>query len=416
MKHGASQMSAYSGSIRALYDLAFGYVDGDASRPDMAAGIALRSALRIGLGYKGSIFYKMQSGMGDIVMTPLYEILKKRGVNFKFFHAVKNLGLNDDKTQIDTVEIGVQAHVKSGEYNPLYDVKGLACWPSLPFYDQLVEGEELQASDINLESFWSPWKDPETLNLKRGVDFDEVVLGIPVAAHPYICPELISASEKWADMTSKVQTCRTLAMQLWNSKSLQDLGWDMDSPVMDGYAQKFNTWADMSQVIPSENFPDEMVKNIAYYCGPMPGGIPPRTETDFPARALRQVQQQGISWLGANSGYLWPKVAPLASAEGFDYSVLVDPSGATGEDRIYSQYHRANIDPSERYVLSLTDTTKYRLKPGESGFSNLKLAGDWTDNEFNVGCVEATVMSGLLASNALCGYPKREDIAGINHA
>jgi uncharacterized protein with NAD-binding domain and iron-sulfur cluster len=36
MKHGAEESSAHSGFIRALYDLAFGYVDGDVDQPDMA--------------------------------------------------------------------------------------------------------------------------------------------------------------------------------------------------------------------------------------------------------------------------------------------------------------------------------------------------------------------------------------------
>jgi uncharacterized protein with NAD-binding domain and iron-sulfur cluster len=358
----------------------------------------------------------MQAGMGDIVIAPMYEILKKRGVKFQFFNNVKNLGLNDDKSLIDTITIGVQATPKSGEYQPLVDVKGLPCWPSDPLYDQLVEGEALKASGEDLNSFWTKWVDPQTVTLQRGKDFDEVVLGIPVGAHQFICSELIKANEKWALMTSKVKTCRTLAMQLWLSKDLEGLGWTMESPVMDGYAQKFNTWADMSQLIKAENFPDDVVKNLAYYCGPMPGGIPPQSEAEFPARALSEVQQQGIAWLGANSGRLWPNAAPKSAMEGFDFSFLVDPNNGVREERFFAQFQRVNIDPSERYVLSVTDATKYRMRAGESGFANLKLAGDWTENELNVGCVEATVMSGLLCSNAVCGYPPLESIAGIKHA
>jgi hypothetical protein len=41
------------------------------------------------------------------------------------------------------------------------------------------------------------------------------------------------------------------------------------------------------------------------------------------------------------------------------------------------------------------------------------LAGDWTRTGLNIGCVEAAVISGLLASHALSGYPLREDIAGL---
>ena len=51
-----------------------------------------------------------------------------------------------------------------------------------------------------------------------------------------------------------------------------------------------------------------------------------------------------------------------------------------------------------------------------SGFSNLFLTGDWTYNYFNAGCVEATVASGMLCSNAMTGFPKIEDIEGIEVA
>ncbi|MDQ2861678.1 MAG: hypothetical protein M3T55_13360, partial [Pseudomonadota bacterium] len=47
-----------------------------------------------------------------------------------------------------------------------------------------------------------------------------------------------------------------------------------------------------------------------------------------------------------------------------------------------------------------------------SGFDNLKLAGDWIYTGLNVGSVEATVMSGKLASFALSGAPALDTIIG----
>jgi uncharacterized protein with NAD-binding domain and iron-sulfur cluster len=66
---------------------------------------------------------------------------------------------------------------------------------------------------------------------------------------------------------------------------------------------------------------------------------------------------------------------------------------------------RANIDPSERYVLSPPVHNAKRLHPARSGFANLVLAGDWTQTAINAGCVEAAVMSGYAASRALSGHP-----------
>jgi hypothetical protein len=101
----------------------------------------------------------------------------------------------------------------------------------------------------------------------------------------------------------------------------------------------------------------------------------------------------------ANVPYMWPAMR---------WSALVDASGASGPDRLRAQHWVANVDPSERYVLSLPGTLAHRLpKPGKgTGFRNLHLAGDWTRNGINAGCVEAAVMSGLQASRAISGEPR----------
>ena len=94
--NGASQQSVDSGYLRALYDLGFAYEDGDPERPRLAAGQALRSMLRAFFTYRGAFFWKMQSGMGDIVFAPLYEVLRRRGVRFEFFHRLENVGVDWD--------------------------------------------------------------------------------------------------------------------------------------------------------------------------------------------------------------------------------------------------------------------------------------------------------------------------------
>ena len=55
---------------------------------------------------------------------------------------------------------------------------------------------------------------------------------------------------------------------------------------------------------------------------------------------------------------------------------------------------------------------KHRLRPDESGYDNLVLAGDWTDCGLNAGCIEAAVMSGLEAANALLGRGRFYRIRG----
>src|SRR5690606_29048760 len=88
-RHDASPMTVESAPVRGIYDLVFGYEQGDTTRPNLAAGVAINGAMRMAFTYKGAIFWEMQAGMGDTIFTPLYEVLKRRGVKFEFFHKVK---------------------------------------------------------------------------------------------------------------------------------------------------------------------------------------------------------------------------------------------------------------------------------------------------------------------------------------
>jgi len=77
-----------------------------------------------------------------------------------------------------------------------------------------------------------------------------------------------------------------------------------------------------------------------------------------------------------------------------------------------AQHVVAATDPSDRYVQSLPGTDRFRLRPDESGLGNLVLAGDWTNCGLNAGCIEAAVLSGLQAANAVLGRPLDDGILG----
>lgn len=404
-----------------LYDALFAYQRGDLTAPNIAAGVALRTDVRLFLTYKGALMWKMQAGMGDTVFTPLYEVLKRRGVKFEFFHRVKQLTLSADKKSIASIKIGRQVTIKGNkDYEPLVDVKGLACWPSAPLYEQIVEADKLK--NVNLESFCSPWKDVEEVRLDAGQHFDKVILGISLGAMPYICHDLIEANKDWRAMVKQVKTVRTQAFQMWLKPSAYQLGWTkMGLPILTAYdITPLDTWADMSHLIDHEDWPSKTYPlNIAYFCGPMKDDPPQKDETDLPCPKPEDyaplAKAEAIAFLDKDLAHLWPRAVSPADKK-FNWELLVDDRAGQhhGKDRFDSQYWRANVDPSERYVLSVNGSLKHRLKPGASGFTNLVITGDWTDNGFNIGCVEATVMSGMLASNAICGYPKLEDITGLN--
>lgn len=414
--HRATEISIDSPLPKAFYDLLLAYRDGDADDQQCAAGLTLRFIYRMCIGFKGAIFWKMQAGMGDTIFTPLHQVLEQRGVRFEFFHRVDRLELDPGKRQVARIHLGRQATVRGGRYDPYRDVKGLPCWPSEPRYEQLVEGEAMRAAGVNIESFWTPWRAQETpVVLEAGTHFDEIVFGIAVGSIPFVAAELMAASPRWAATVDKVETVRTQAAQIWVTKDIAALGWPMASAVTDTYPEPMDTWADMTHLLPRESWPASAVPgSLTYFCGPMKGGIPPLSDTDAPARAAAEVNAGMKTWLHDNATILWPAAGdPATPGKGFDWRLLVGGM-AEGPARFDSQFWRANIDPSERYVLSVPGSTEHRLHANAPDFGNVWVTGDWTYNGVNAGCVEAAVVSGLLTANALCGMPKLTDIVGFN--
>jgi uncharacterized protein with NAD-binding domain and iron-sulfur cluster len=117
--------------------------------------------------------------------------------------------------------------------------------------------------------------------------------------------------------------------------------------------------------------------------------------------------------------HLWPN-AVLRPGE-FRWSLLADPappdetSAALDESSFLSQYWTANVNPTDRYVLVLPGSLRYRISPLDNTYDNMTIAGDWTDCGFNSSCVEAAVMSGRLAAHAIAQFPALEDIVGYDH-
>jgi uncharacterized protein with NAD-binding domain and iron-sulfur cluster len=414
-RHGASPLTVASPWVRGVYDYVFGFLGGDTSRPALSAAVAVRIQLLSLFAYKGAFFWKMLAGMGDAVFAPLYEVLRRRGVRFEFFHRVDSLHLAPDGRRVGRVRLTRQASLNEGldEYAPLYDVGGLPCWPSEPLYGQLREGAELEARGVNLETNYSDWPGVGGVELALGADFDDVVFGIPLGSVPHLCGELLAASRAWREMVERVPTVGTQSMQLWLEPTVEGLGRRPAEPVITtGYAQPFDTWSDMSQVLARERWPAHaQPRSILYLCGPLleQGPPPPFSDLDYPRRQAARVAANAATWLQGNVGPFWPKATLPFEPAGLDWSLLVDarePPGV-GERRLESQYVRANVDPAERYVLSVPGSARYRLDPGGSGFENLYLAGDWVRCYINAGCVEGAVIGGLLASRALCGYPAR---------
>jgi uncharacterized protein with NAD-binding domain and iron-sulfur cluster len=418
--NGASQQSLDSGFMRGIYDLVFAFEDGDVMRPRLAAGVALRGAMRMFFTYRGSLFWRMSAGMGDVVFAPLYQVLKNRGVKFAFFHRLSNVGLSPhsdtEPPHVQTLVFDVQARVAGkGEYQPLVDVNGVPSWPSQPHYSQLVGGSDLARGERDYESSWERRRaGVKTLKVTR--DFDFVVLGVSVASLPEVARELIERERRWRDMVRHVKTVPTQIFQLWMCDNTAELGWRHASANLSGFVEPFDTWAEMSHLIPEENwrFP---VRSIAYFCSVLPdtlGEGAPVTQ-DFHREQRNTVRENALRFLKNDVGMLWPNAVRGGD---FRWEILAaqgESDAWSGSKRFDTQFWRANVSPSDRYVQSLPGSIAYRISPLDMSFDNLTIAGDWTATGLDSGCIESAVMSGRLAAHALSGKPALHEIVGYDH-
>lgn len=416
--NGASDGAINSAFIRALYDLAFAYEGGDEKRPAIAAGSALRGAFRAFFSYRGGFFWRMNAGMGDIVFAPLYEVLRRRGVRFEFFHKLTNVGLSPpgaDSAHVESLEFDVQARTLSGfPYEPLCWIKGLPCWPARPDFAQLVDGPELEALGIDWET-QSDRRACERKSLQVGVDFDFVVLAVGLGVVRSVCGSLIERDERYRNMVERVKSVPTQAFQLWLDKDSWELGGGSRPLNLSGYVEPFDTLADMTHLIPKEDWA-RPPKMLAYFCNVLRDTADPRDRSydspEFLDDQRLRVHQHCIDFLNRDAWVLWPAAK---AAGGFDWSTLSCSAELDGSERFSSQYWTANVRPSDRYSQALPGTTRYRISPLDRSYDNLTLAGDWTNCSLNMGCVEAAVMSGMLAAHALSGSPPLERIVGYDH-
>ena len=392
------QVAFYSPCLQSFYDAAFAYEDGDPATPNVSAAVGLRCILRILLDYHGSVVYEMQAGMGDAVFAPLYLVLKKRGVHFAFFHRLTALRLDGAKTTIEHIELSRQVTLKSESYDPLVTIKSLPCWPAIPCYDQIVEGAALKASGANLEHWDITWKDAGgTITLTRGKEFDRIVLAISYLCLPFVTDELRQASPRWQQMLTGLSCTRTQACQLWFDRSRDQLGMQGTREIIGSFVEPWSSLTDFSHLLAREAWPpDRAPQYLCYSCGTLPLNADPGDAA---------VYARLCSFLETDAAPLWPQ-ACVADGQ-FDWTVLYAAPGVVGPGRLEAQYWRANVDPTENYVISKAGTAHNRLSAGQSGFANLTIAGEWTDTGINISGIESTVISGMRVSRAICGLPAR---------
>jgi uncharacterized protein with NAD-binding domain and iron-sulfur cluster len=399
--HGAELPTIDSGVVRGMYDLVFGYRNGDHARPAFAAGTGLQLAGRFFFDYKGSLFWKMRAGMGDVVFAPLHQSLVRHGVDFRFFHRLRRLRLDDSGRRIEAVELGRQARLRpeAGQYQPLVRVGGLPCFPDHPLGDQL----DGPPNPHDLEAH--PWRahdrdgggcgcgcQEERVTLRRGRDFDQVVLAVSLGMVPHVAGELMEADPRWAAMVDNVTTVATRSLQVWTTAHEKEMGWPHTGSTSAGYRPPFDTYASMPHLLDAEGRRAGGPAAVSYFCSVLPDG-----EAD-PATAPARLASTAHTFLERGTAHIWPKMRT--------------PDGEFRWSDVAATYTRANVDPSDRYVQSMPGSGAYRLAADASGFEGLAIAGDWTDSGLNAGCIEAAVISGLQAANTVLGRDIGDDVLG----
>jgi uncharacterized protein with NAD-binding domain and iron-sulfur cluster len=361
-------LSWNSPPVLALYDVVF------SRSTTFAAGVMLRDALELVLGYRGHLSYRMNGSMGEVVFSPLYLALRAKGVQFRFFHKVTNIQVGDDAGEAVVDRVHFERSLES-EYDPLVIAKGsgVPTWPKGP-------GVTRQG--------------PTGYYISRGAEFDVVVLGIGIGAFSAsdsanLAFELCGKSPQFKQMVETVGTAATQAAQLWIDKSVAALGWPhgpAGGPMLISYARPCNSWADMTHLLGSESWPqsnNDGPRSLAYLADELLAG-----EGTNDADVRENVR----SWLKNEATRIWPN---------FTFDDLHDPNGGSGDARLDPHYFRANVTGSERYTLSEKNTISQRLEPQQSGFRNLALAGDWVKNRLNAGAVESATLAGKAAGKAI---------------
>ncbi len=366
-----------------VYDALFAYRQGDRSQPDLEASLALRSAARMLLGCRGATYWRMQGGMGDVVFAPLYQALRQRGVDFRFFHRVEALRLNATGDGLQAIDIQQQARVRNGHYEPFVDVGGLPCWPDRPLVEQLVEGPALIAGGADLEA---PTGGPVCgrIRLERGRDFDIAVSGLPLGVLPQVAGELVDRLPRWRALVDGVPTVATRAAQAWLDRTDDQMGAPGPPRAIVHQHDAHHTVAtDMSQTLSHERWgANPPARTAIYFCDPL----------DETRPAAADPEEQLLEDLAG----LYPGAAQ-------------DPEGIG--PRLRSSYQRRNTLGGERFTHPAAGTTALRPAADESGVQGLVLAGDWVRNGLDLICIEGAVMSGLQAARAVTGLPDAATIA-----
>jgi len=422
-RHGATRAALDSRFLVGIYELVFAYEDGDHRKPAFAAGVALRSALRMFFTYRGSMFWRLRSGMGDAVFAPLYRTLlepaalpglaPRSPVQFHFLHRLQHVELGiagDGRIVVERLNFDIRGDpAKINSQTPVA-LDHFGCWPI---------DEHLLHGDHRTTGGTGQWLDTagDALIFAMGVDDFIALLRGCAGDGPGLFRQL---PERWQRMAQDSRTVATQAAQVWLDADFKSLGWNSPAGIVTALQLPFDTWADMTHTLSTErawrkasgtNHPTQLdgARSVAYFCSV----LPQHAVTADKRRRREPAAASLVQLLEHDARSLWPRAFEPAGLTAADR--VVDPAGPF-DKRMATDYVQVNAQGSERYTLSPPGGIDSRISPLDPTFANMSIAGDWTACGLDAGCVEAAVMSGKLAAHAITGgTPSLESIIGYDH-
>jgi uncharacterized protein with NAD-binding domain and iron-sulfur cluster len=414
LKHGATKTALESRFITGIYDLVFAYERGDRARPRLAAGVALRGALRMFFTYRGAMFWRMRSGMGDAVFAPLFKVLtrtdrtdpktgaKLKPVRFHLLHRLTDLTFEVENNRRFVTGLRFEAANGGGRVENADDraLDHFGCWPETadpllarvpgagdPLVLKVQDDFDLVVFAVGLDEFSGLIGGPDGKKLRTG----------KWPAH-------------WSEALASGQTVATKAAQMWLDQDLEGLGWYRGPGIIAALGLGFDTWADMTHTLsterawrnakPSATTQQQSagrtappIRSVAYFCGVL-------SDADIEKKRADEAAIGGsLATLLTGMSRVWPAAFR-----------------APGRVKMILKHVQANVAPSDRYSLSLPGKLAHRISPLDADVLNMTIAGDWTASGLDAGCVEAAVISGMLAAHAITGGdPSLESIIGYDH-
>jgi uncharacterized protein with NAD-binding domain and iron-sulfur cluster len=416
LRHGARPETSQCAMVRTWYDAIVSYEDGDPAKPRCSAALAIHSLLRALLTYKGAFAYQLRAEVGDSFIAPIVRALELRGVRFHFYERVQKIVVDRDRGLVTRVQLAVQRDAESSqaEFIDVLDNQTnrlRKAWP-------LERGSAGDNGELPFDSYYCDRAIRERqLKLRNGHTgpddgdyFDSIVSALPM----HVLEDVLVDSEGqspalrsayWNECFRGVKFVESQALRIWFGVTLRELGWTDPSLIVSGYHPPHSTWEDDSRASHTHAFPEpHHPKAIATLFGPLPTG----PEDTRSVRHLRRQQEAARaaaeSFVDNHMLPLWPGLRTPDG--GTNWNAFIDLDGGLERDRLRWQHVVANVGPNENYVLCLPGTLRHRLRPDESGFRNLFLAGDWTRNGVEVGTIEGAVVSGYKAAKTLSGWPQ----------